>query len=234
MNNLLAAFARNTVFANILLLLIFLAGFLATTSMVRESFPEFSIDMISISVVYPGADPAEVEEGINQKIEDALESVQGIDRYTTKSYENRATVTVEVKDGYDTADVLNDVESQVNAISTFPAGAEKPVIREIVKKQVVMLLALSGDLSEKQLKQWGERIKDEVKLIPLISQVEAYGTRAYEIGIEISEEKLRRYGLTFEQVAASVRKSSFNLAGGTLRTVGEEIRSEERRVGKEC
>ncbi len=230
MNNLLAAFARNTVFANILLLLIFLAGFLATTSMVRESFPEFSIDMISISVVYPGADPAEVEEGINQKIEDALESVQGIDRYTTKSYENRATVTVEVKDGYDTADVLNDVESQVNAISTFPAGAEKPVIREIVKKQVVMLLALSGDLSEKQLKQWGERIKDEVKLIPLISQVEAYGTRAYEIGIEISEEKLRRYGLTFEQVAASVRKSSFNLAGGTLRTVGEEIRI--RTVGR--
>jgi len=230
MNNLLASFARNTVFANILLLLIFLAGFLATKSMVRESFPEFSIDMIAISVAYPGADPQEVEEGINQKIEDALESVQGIDRYTTKSYENRATVTVEVKDGYEMASVLNDVESHINAISTFPVDAEKPVIREIVKKQVVMLLSLSGDLSEKQLKQWGERIKDEVKLIPLISQVEAYGTRAYEIGIEISEEKLRRYGLTFEQVAASIRKSSFNLAGGTLRTDGEEIRI--RTVGR--
>ncbi|RUM45400.1 MAG: AcrB/AcrD/AcrF family protein [Desulfocapsa sp.] len=230
MNNLLAAFARNTVFANILLMLIFLAGFLATKSMVRESFPEFSIDMISISIAYPGADPQEVEEGINQKIEEALESVQGIDRYTTKSYENRATVTVEVKDGYNTQEVLNDVESHVNAISTFPVDAEKPVIREIVKKQVVMLLSLSGDLSEKQLKQWGERIKDEVKLIPLISQVEAYGTREYEIGIEISEEKLRRYGLSFEQVAASVRKSSFNLAGGTLRTVGEEIRI--RTVGR--
>ncbi len=230
MNNLLASFARNTVFANILLLLIFLAGFLAIKSMVRESFPEFSIDKISISVAYPGADPQEVEEGINQKIEDALESVQGIDRYTTKSYENRASVIVEVKDGYEMASVLNDVESHINAISTFPVDAEKPVIREIVKKQVVMLLSLSGDLSEKQLKQWGERIKDEVKLIPLISQVEAYGTRAFEIGIEISEEKLRRYGLTFEQVAASVRKSSFNLAGGTLRTDGEEIRI--RTVGR--
>ena len=230
MNNLLASFARNTVFANILLLLIFLAGFLATKSMVRESFPEFSIDMISISVSYPGADPQEVEEGINQKIEEALESVQGIERYTTKSYENRASVTVEVKDEYDTAKVLRDVESHVNAISTFPVDAEKPVIREIVRKQVVMLLSLSGDLTEKQLKQWGERIRDEVKLLPLISLVEAYGTREYEIGIEISEEKLRRYGLTFEQVAASVRKSSFNLAGGTLRTVGEEIRI--RTVGR--
>ena len=230
MNKLLASFARNTVFANILLLLIFFAGFLATRMMVRESFPEFSIDKIVITVPYPGADPEEVEEGINQKIEEALESIEGIDQYTTKSMENMASVIVDVKDGHDTAEVLDQVRSYVNAISTLPIDAEKPIIREIVKKQVVMLLSLSGDLSEKQLKQWGERIKDEVKLIPIISQVEAYGTREYEIGIEISEEMLRRYGLTFDQVALAVRKSSINLAGGTLRTVGEEIRI--RTVGR--
>jgi len=230
MNNLLASFARNTVFANILLLLIFFAGFLATKMMVRESFPEFSIDKIIITVPYPGADPEEVEEGINQKIEEALESIQGIDQYTTKSMENMASVTIDVKDGHDTAEVLDKVRSHVNAISNLPVDAEKPVIREIVRKQVVMLLALSGDLSEKQLKQWGEDIKDEVKLSPLISQVEAYGTRDYEIAIEISEEKLRRYGLTFEQVASVVRKSSLNQSGGTLRTVGEDIRI--RTVGR--
>jgi multidrug efflux pump subunit AcrB len=230
MNNLLASFARNTVFANILLLLIFFAGFLATKMMVRESFPEFSIDKIVITVPYPGADPEEVEEGINQKIEEALESIEGIDQYTTKSQENMASVIVDVKDGHDTAEVLDKVRSHVNAISTMPLDAEKPIIREIVRKQVVMLLSLSGDLSEKQLKQWGERIKDEVKLIPIISQVEAYGTREYEIGIEISEEKLRRYGLSFEQVASVVRKSSINLAGGTLRTIGEDIRI--RTVGR--
>ena len=230
MNKLLASFARNTVFANILLLLIFFVGFLATRMMVRESFPEFSIDKIVITVPYPGADPEEVEEGINQKIEEALESIEGIDQYTTKSMENMASVIVDVKDGHDTAEVLDQVRSYVNAISTLPIDAEKPIIREIVKKQVVILLALSGGLSEKQLKQWGERIKDEVKLIPIISQVEAYGTREYEIGIEISEEMLRSYGLTFDQVALAVRKSSINLAGGTLRTVGEEIRI--RTVGR--
>ncbi|MCK5069310.1 MAG: efflux RND transporter permease subunit [Desulfocapsa sp.] len=230
MNKLLATFARNTVFANIILLLIFFAGFLATKLTVRESFPEFAIDKLVITVPYPGADPEEVEEGINQKIEDALESVQGIDLYTTKSKEGLASVIVDVKDGYDTSEVLDTVRSYVNAISTLPVDAEKPIIRAIVKKQVVMLLALSGDLNEKQLKQWGERIKDEVKLNPLISQVEAYGTREYEIGIEISEEKLRKYGLNFDQVANVVRKSSFNLAGGTLRTVGEEIRI--RTVGR--
>lgn len=230
MNKLLASFARNTVFANILLFLIFFMGFLATTSMVRESFPEFSIDMISITVSYPGADPEEVEEGVNQKIEEALESVEGIKQYTTKSAENMASVTIEVKEGYDLSEVLDKVRSHVNAISTFPLDAENPIIREIVRKQVVMLLSLSGDLSEKQLKQWGEQIKDEVKQLPEISQVEAYGIREYEIGIEISEERLRSYGLTFEQVASAVRKSSLNLAGGTLRTTGEEIRI--RTVGR--
>ncbi len=230
MNNLLASFARNRVFANILLFLIFFAGFLATKSMIRESFPEFSIDIISITVLYPGADPEEVEEGVNQKIEEALESVEGIKQYTTKSAENKASVTIEVKEGHDTSEVLDMVRSHVNAISTLPLDAEKPIIREIVRKQVVMLLALSGDLSEKQLKQWGEQIKDEVKQLPVISQVEAYGTREYEIGIEISEERLRRYGLTFNQVASVVRKSSLNLAGGTIRTTGEEIRI--RTVGR--
>lgn len=230
MNNLLASFARNTVFANILLGLIFFVGFLATKSMVRESFPEFSIDMISITVAYPGADPEEVEEGVNQKIEEALESVEGIKQYTTKSAENVASVTIEVKEGHDTSEVLDKVRSHVNAISTLPVDAEKPIIREIVRKQVVMLLSLSGDLTEKQLKQWGEQIKDEVKQLPEISQVEAYGIREYEIGIEISEERLRRYGLTFEQVASAVRNSSLNLAGGTLRTTGEEIRI--RTVGR--
>lgn len=230
MNGILASFARNTVFANILLLLIFLAGFLATKMMVRESFPEFSIDTITITVPYPGADPEEVEEGINQKIEDALESIEGIDHYTSKSMENVASVVVDVKNGFDTADVLDQVRSRVNAISTFPFDAEKPIIREVVVKQIVMILSLSGDLSEKQLKQWGEETKDEIKRIPLISQVEIYGTREYEIGIEVSEEKLRRYGLTFEQVASVIRKSSLNLAGGTLRTLGEEIRI--RTVGR--
>ncbi len=230
MNKLLASFARNTVFANILLLLIFFIGFIATSMMVRESFPEFSIDKISITVLYPGADPEEVEEGITQKLEEALESVEGIDQYTTKSKENMASVVIDIKDGFETSDVLDKVRSHVNAISTMPVDAENPIIREIVKKQVVMLLSLSGDLSEKQLKQWGDRIKDEVKLIPLISQVEAYGTREYEIGIEISEEKLRRYGLRFDKVAEIVRKSSVNLTGGTLRTAGEEIRI--RTVGR--
>ncbi|MEN8190531.1 MAG: efflux RND transporter permease subunit, partial [Thermodesulfobacteriota bacterium] len=230
MKRVLEAFAANSVFANICLLLIFFAGGLATLSMIRESFPEFSVDKISITVAYPGADPEEVEEGISRKIEETLESVEGIKQVVTTSAENRASVIVEVKDGHGVDEVLDQLKSRINAISTFPLDAEKPVIREIIHKEVVVLLALSGNLSEKQLKEWGERVKDEVKLIPAVSQVETYGTRDYEISIELSEQRLKEYGLTLGEVAEAVRRSSVNLAGGTLRTSGEEIRI--RTVGR--
>ncbi|THB74899.1 MAG: efflux RND transporter permease subunit [Desulfobulbaceae bacterium] len=224
MKTLLASFARNTVFANIVLVMIFLAGGLATWQTVRESFPEFSVDVITISVVYPGADPEEVEEGISTKIEDAIESVEGIKQYTTRSSEGVASVSIEVKDGYETNRVMDEVKSQVNAISTFPVDAENPIITEIIHKDVVMLLALTGDVPEKQMKEWGEQIRDEVKLIPDVSQVDVFGTRSYEIGVELSEERLKEFDLSLSTVARAIRQSSLNLAGGTLRTEGEDIR----------
>jgi multidrug efflux pump subunit AcrB len=230
MKKILAAFAGNTVFANIVLLMIFMAGGLALTTMLRESFPQFSLDMISIQVSYPGADPEEVEEGISLKIEDALETVEGIKQYTTKSSENIASITIEVQDGYDVSEVLDQIKSKVDAISTFPIDAEQPVITEVLLRDSVMMLALSGKLNEKQLKTWANKVKDEVKQMDGISQVEVFGSRDYEISIEVSEERLREYGLSFSQVAGAVRNSSLNLHGGTIRTSGEEIRV--RTVGR--
>lgn len=224
MRDILAAFAKNTVFANIILVLIFLAGGLAVTSMIRENFPEFSLDMIIITVAFPGADPEEVEEGISTKIEEALESIEGIKLYTTKSYESMGTTLIEVKENYDVDGVMEDVRTAIGAISTIPVDAEKPVIKALTVKDPVMLLYLSGDMSERRLKEWSEQIKDEIQQLPTVSQVEIFGTRDYEISIEVSEERLREYGLTFDQVSAAVRRSNLNLSGGTIRSQGEEIR----------
>jgi len=224
MKKIFTAFAGNTVFANIVTLMIFMAGGLALSSMLRESFPQFSLDMISIRVPYPGADPEEVEEGISLKIEDALDTVEGIKQYTTKSSENTASVTIEVQEGHDVGTVLDQVKAKVDAISTFPVDAERPVITEVVMRDAVMMLALSGNLDEKQLKTWANQVKDEVGLLDGISQVEVFGSRDYEISIEVSEERLQQYGLTFAEVSKAVRDSSLNLHGGTIRTRGEEIR----------
>ncbi len=224
MKKILTAFARNTVFANIVLVMIFMAGWIAVKSMIRENFPEFSLDMIIVSVPYPGADPEEVEEGISRKLEEAIEGVEGIKLYTTESRENQGAANIEVKEDYDITDVLDNVRTKIDAISTFPVDAEKPIIYELTLKDPVIMLYLSGDMSERRLKEWSEQLKDEIQQLPPVSQVGIFGTREYEIGIEISEEKLREYGLTFDQVTDAVRRSNLNLAGGTIRTRGEEIR----------
>lgn len=230
MKLLLTAFARNTVFANIITALLLLSGVIASKSTIREVFPEFSLDIITISVAYPGADPEEVEEGINRKIEEAIEGLEGIRQYTTSSRENLGSATIEVKKGYDVAEVLDRVKSKVDAISSFPVDAEKPIMTELLLKDTVMLIYLSGNMSERRLKEWGEQIKDELQQLPKVSQVSLFGARDYEVGIEVSEQRLQEYGLSFEKVAAAVRESNLNLAGGTIRTQGEEIRV--RTVGR--
>jgi multidrug efflux pump subunit AcrB len=224
MKSVVAAFARNTVFANIVLVLVFLAGGIAVMSMIKENFPEFSLDMITISVPFPGADPEEVEEGISQKIEEAIEGLEGVKQYTTQSSENVGTAIIEVKENYEIDDVLDRVRTKVNAISTFPVDAEKPVITELVLKDPVMLLYLSGDMSERRIKEWSNNIKDEIQQLSEVSHVQIFGAREYEINIEVSEERLREYGLTLNMVKDAIRRSSLNLAGGTIRTQGEEIR----------
>ena len=224
MKQMLAAFARNTVFANIVLVLIFVAGYIAAANMIRETFPELSLDMITISVPYPGADPEEVEEGISRKIEEAIEGIEGIKQYTTNSHEELGTANIEVLEDYPVDEVLDRVRTTVNAISTFPVDAEKPVISELSFKDLVTLLYLSGDMSERCIKEWSESIKDEIQQLPNISQVATFGLRDYEIAIEVSEERLRQYGLSFDDVAKAVRRGSLNLAGGTIRTREEEIR----------
>jgi multidrug efflux pump subunit AcrB len=224
MKGILAAFARNTVFANIVLVMIFVAGGISAVNMIREIFPQFSLDIITIAVPYPGADPEEVEEGINQKIEEALEGLEGIKQYNTTAMENRSSCYIEVKENYDIREVLDRVRSKIDSISNFPLDAEKPIITELLLKDQVISIAVSGNMNERRIKEWSEVIKDELQLIPDISQVYIYGTRDYEISIEVSEEKLREYGLTFAQVSQAVRRSSLNMAGGTIRTLGEEIR----------
>jgi multidrug efflux pump subunit AcrB len=111
MRRFIAAFCNNTVFANILLVMIFTAGILAAANMIRETFPEFSVDVIQISVMYPGADPEEVEEGISRKIEEAIDGLEGIKQYTTMSNENISGTVIEVLEDYDVRDVKDRVEN---------------------------------------------------------------------------------------------------------------------------
>ncbi len=224
MNKFLGYFVENRVFANILTILILFSGLLSLLLMRRELFPEFSLDMITVTVPYPGADPEEVEEGICRKIEEAIDMVEGIKRYTTVASENMGMATIEVMDSYDLSKVYDKVRNAIDSISTFPRDAEKPITNEVTIRREVIQVVLSGNLPDRILKEYAEQIKDELQALPEISQVTIFGAKQYEIGIEVSEEMLRKYGLTFAQVANAVRANNLNIPSGLIRTKGAEIR----------
>jgi multidrug efflux pump subunit AcrB len=224
MRRFLTQLLGNAVFANLLLVFIVLSGIIATGRMVREVFPRFSLDLISVNIPYPGADPAEVEEGICLKLEEALEGIEGVRKISTTAREGMGSALVELAESADVREVKDEVENRVGAIVAFPQEAENPVIQELKFRGDVLCLAVWGDVPEDQLKETAREIQDELIALPEVSQVDLSGIRDYEIIIEVSEEKLRRHGLGFDDFRRAVAANVLNLHGGTLKTGDEEIR----------
>ena len=223
MKDMIAWFAKNTVAANLLMILILGSGALTISKLRMEIFPEFSADMIRVSVVYPGAAPAEVEEAICVRVEEAVQGLEGIKEISSTASENVGTVNIEVQQGFDIRKLLDDVKARVDAIDTFPDEAEEPTSREIVISREVIYVAISGETDEKSLKIVGEQVRDEISALPGVTQVALLAARPYEIAIEVSETSLRQYNLTFNEVAQAVRRSSLDLPGGSIRSQRGEI-----------
>ena len=215
---IIAWFARNTVAANLLMLFIILGGigtyFLGID---KQMFPNRETNWINVNVSYPGAAPQEVEEGITIKIEEALKSLQGLDRLITYSNRNSSAAYLRVNENYDPQELLNEVKSAIDSISSFPDGMELPRVEREKPRQEVMYISLYGDLSYRELKELGREIHNEFQSLPSVSISEFYGGLGYEIGIEISREKLREYGLSFRDVANAVNNFSANRSAGQIK-----------------
>ena len=217
-------FARNGVVANLLLVVIAAAGLLTVGNLKQEVFPEFSLDIVSVTADYRGAAPQEVEEAICVRVEEAVQDLEGIKEISSRAMEGRGSVTIEVHAGYDVREVLTDVKTKVDAIDTFPEDVEKPVISELTSRFQVINVAIAGDAELAMLKRLGERVRDELIALPEISQAELFNAPPYEISIEVSEEALRRWGLTFDDIANAVRRYSVDLPGGSVKTeIGEVL-----------
>ncbi|MCG6878150.1 MAG: efflux RND transporter permease subunit [Deltaproteobacteria bacterium] len=223
MKGMIAWFAENHVAANLLMLFLILAGAVTALTMKVEVFPEFSLDMITVTTSYPGASPSEVEEAIVRRIEERVAGLSGIKRIDSTSREGLGTVTIEVMKDWSLKKLLDEVKSEVDSITTFPNEAERPIVREVTRRNRVISLAVYGDASESTIKNLAENIKDEIINLPGITQADLAGVKTGEIHIEISEDTLRRYGLTLGKVADAVRKGSLDLPAGRVKTSGGEI-----------
>ncbi|MEN8126487.1 MAG: efflux RND transporter permease subunit [Planctomycetota bacterium] len=219
----LAWFAQNHVAANLLMLLIIVGGIISLKTNIVEMFPQMSVDMISIQVPYLGATPAEAEEGVCLRVEEAVAGIDGVKRLRSVGAEGMGYVLIEIEDFADNSRVLDDVKAAVDRITTFPAETEEPIIKEETIRHHVITMVLYGDVPERTLKELAEQMRDELTAMPMISQVDVTGARRYEISIEVSEQNLRRYGLSFEDVSKAIGKASLDLPGGSVKTSGGEI-----------
>ncbi len=220
---LLAWFAGNHVAANLLMLFIVVAGLMSLAKVVVETFPEIDTDTVVVTVPYLGASPAETEEGVCVRVEEAIASIEGIKRIRSVAQEGMGQVIAELEEDADDQKVLDDIKAAVDRIETFPEETEKPVVAEGDSRRRVITVVLYGDATEKTLKALAEQVRDELTTIEGISQVEVAGVKNYEISIEVSEEALLRYGLSFQQVADAVGRSSLDLPGGAVKSDGGEI-----------
>ena len=216
---------------NTLVIAILLVGGMAFASMRREVFPEFDLEIVLVSVPYPGATPEEVEEGICQKVEEACRSVSGIKKITSVAQEGMGYCVFELQDSIkDVQKTLGEIRSEVERIPSMPELAEDPKIEQVtlrtpaIKVGVLAPQDAAGDTAaELELRDVAEVVRDDLLALPAVSAANLMGAKDYQIDIEISEETLRKYGLSLQAVADIVRRENLELPGGTIRSERGEI-----------
>ena len=220
----IAYMVSNGIAANLFMFGIVAAGLVALGALEREAWPTVPFNTIEVSMVYPGATPEEVEESIVVKIEEQVEALADVDAVKSLAAPGLASVRAELKSGVDISEVMDEVQAAVGRIQSFPAAAERPEFREMENRTSVIRMVLHGDISERSLKELAYQIEDDLASLPNISRVETSGIKDYEISIEVPLARLRALGLTLDDVADAVRRSSLDLSAGSLATRDAEVR----------
>ncbi len=227
----IAWMAAHPVAANLLMVICLIGGFLILSQSKQEVFPEFSLDIVTTTMSYPGASPEEVEQGILLSIEDAIKDVEGISDITSKAFEGYGHVIAEIDDEDEAIRVAQDVKTAVDQITTFPVDAENLTVNLQKNQEIVMKLVLYGSVSEGVLRDTAETVRTRLEQHDDISLVNFTNVKNYEIHIEVRQDDLRRYGLSVQDVANAVSLTSLEIGGGSLKTPSGEIlvRLTERR-----
>ena len=225
MRKLVSVFVKYPFYANLIIFVFFLAGIFGILQMKKSFFPESTPRMITVQVAYPGASPKEMEEGVTMRIEEAIRGIVGIKEVTSTSSENFAVVNIETTGRYDLDETLMDVKNAVDGISSLPVDAERPVVFKQRSKTRAMFMGLvaTGDADLKELKKLADEIEFDLLTSGPISQLTVSGYPPLEISVEISEQNLLRYNLTFDQISRAIAINNQDISGGQIKSDEEEI-----------
>ena len=213
----LAWMAQNHIAANLIFLTFIVAGLVMLPYLRKELMPNVETERIQVSASYPGSTPDEVEEGIVMAIEESVRGINGVKTVTSTASEGSGSVVVELLDGADVMRTRNEIERQVDQITTFPAEMEKPVVREMTRKSSVLFVLVYGDTNKAALREVAEEVRDDLISQPGISIVELQNVESPEISVEISQEAVQKYGLKISDVSSAINASSIDLSAGNLK-----------------
>ncbi len=216
--------ATNRVAASLLTVAILALGLVSMTLLEREAWPTLPFNTVEISMAYPGASPDEVEESIIERIEEQVRPLEDVSTVKSVAAPGTASVRVQFESGADIDRALDSVESVVARIQTFPAAAERPEFREMSNRQSMIRLVVHGDIPERALKELAYQIEEQLTSLPSVSYVETAGTRNYEMSIEVPLVRLRALGLTLEDIAHAIARSSLELSAGSIDTTDTQLR----------
>ena len=223
MEGIIRWFVNNKVVSNLLMMLIIITGATTIPMLKMEVFPEIDLNIINVTTVYPGATPTDIEEAICIKIEERLQGLDGVKKVTSNASENVGNVNIEIISGQDPNEMLDKIKAEVDAIDTFPENVEKPICRKIAGSNPVISIAVHGDIDDNSLNKLTEDIKDEIDGLPEITFTSIVADLENEIKINIKESSLRKYNLSFQQIAQSIKEWSLNMPSGTIKTQDGEI-----------
>jgi multidrug efflux pump subunit AcrB len=230
-NGMLAWMTKNHVAANLLMFALVIGGLIVMADIKQEVFPEYELDIVTVSVSYPGASPEEVEEGIILAIEEEIRDLEDLERITAQASEGSASITVELLSGANAETAVRDIKNGIDRITSLPEDAERPVVSLQKRRREVMRLALHGDIDERTLFYFAQNIREELLGLPTVTQVELRGVREPEISIEVPQSKLRSFGLTLGEIADIISRNAIDVPAGGIKAEGGEIllRTSERR-----
>jgi len=229
MRKFIAFFIKYPIWSNAILIVTAMAGLLSLFTMHRSFFPELDPNRIYVNVVYPGASPEEIEEGITTRIEEALVGLEGIKETSSTSSENLSNINIEAFEETDLNELLQEVKNAVDGINSMPAGAERPIVFAQKARGMagmggtVGFISLHGPDDLELLKEVADKIEQDMLSSKKLSQVEVIGYPPQIIAIDIRENDLLRYGITFDQISNIVRSSNLDMSAGSIKSNKEEL-----------
>ena len=227
MRKIIETFVKYPVYANLIIAFVILAGGYSFLSMNKSFFPETESRMISISVFYPGASPVEMEEGITTRVEEAVRGIIGIKEITSTTVENRSTVSIETTGEYPIDEVLIEVKNSVDGISSLPSGAERPIVAKQRSRAMALtmdLIAVEGvNVDLMTMKGYAQGIEEDFFSSGVMSQISLSGFPQPEISVEVKEEELLRYNITFDDISRAIQNNNQDVSGGQIKSDDEEL-----------